>query len=89
MDVLWGYVILIDAPKIKKKDEKTMKKVVDEWSTEKAVMGKLFDVLSTYDNERDMTEKTALKLKKHLENSDRLLDDATVGNSSKMCVGVS
>jgi len=31
MDVLWGYIILINAPKIKKKDEKTMKKVVDVW----------------------------------------------------------
>jgi len=62
MDVLWGYIILINAPKIKKKDEKTMKKVVDVWQTEKAVMKSLYDTLSNYDNERDMTEATALKL---------------------------
>ena len=60
-----------------KKDPDTKKNVVQELKTVKSVMSTLFKDINAFNNEKDLDEKTCLKLRKHLNDPKRELDKVT------------
>jgi len=74
MDVLWGWVIITQTKPIREQDPNTMKKVIKEWKTEKNTLNSLYVDIKAFDNDRDLDEKTTLKLGKHLKDPKRTLD---------------
>ena len=87
-DVCWGWVIITNTKAIKERDPNTLKNVVQEWKTIQGTLGSLFEDITNFVNERDLDEKTCLKLKKHINNPNRKLGETEVGKASTACAGV-